>query len=242
MSILRPGEFRITDRAMELCAFQKGAAILDIGCGEGDVIQHLEEKYGYTMSGIDLNLEMVRKAKELNPNAAIKYGDGEFLEDFFSFSFDCVLLECVLSMVNMPDEALHEAYCVLKKGGKLCISDMYIKDPEPELLVALDIEAKRQQSTPHKEGSCDDCAEDHENRAVNFRLAGRFVEEPLKKQLIEIGYTNLHWEDCSVELDNFVAQTLMDCGSLDGCCIAKDFDPKDKHKTGYFLLVAEKPL
>ena len=34
-------------------------------------------------------------------------------------------MQDVLPLINLPDEALHEAYCVLKKGGRLVIVDEY---------------------------------------------------------------------------------------------------------------------
>ena len=180
--------------------------------------------------------------KTRNPDLDIKYGDGEFLDDFPSFSFDGVAMECVLSLINLPDEALHEAYCVLKKGGKLFVSDLYIKNPDPGFATALKIESERQSRKPHKEGECGtDCEEEHRNRLSTFRASGRFLMEPLMEQLTEIGYTNIKWEDCSMELNNFVAEKLMKDGCLEGCLCDEAIHPKDSFKTGYFMLTAEKP-
>ena len=185
----------------------------------------------------------VKEAKERNPELDIKYGDGEFLDDFSSFSFDGVVMECTLSLINLPDEALHEAYCVLKKGGRLFISDLFIKDPDPAFAKALKIEAERQSRKPHQEGECGtDCEEEHKNRISTFRSSGRFLMEPLIEQLEEIGYKNIKWEDCSGELDSFVAETLWNEGCLDGCLCDEALHPKDSFKTGYFLLTAEKPV
>lgn len=242
MSLHRPGEFRITDSAFEIMQLSKGAEILDIGCGEGDTIKYLTEK-GYKMSGIDLKVGMVNKASELNSKAKITLGDGEFLDEFSSYSFDCVMMECVLSLINLPDEALHEAYCVLKKGGKLYISDLMIKNPDPAFAKALAIEAERLAKKPHEEGEChDDCAEEHKKRVVKFRGNGRFLVEQLIEELEEIGYINVQWKDFSMELDSYVAETILQEGSLDSCFCEEALNREDNHKTGYFMLVAEKPL
>lgn len=243
MNDFKPGEFRITKKAMERWKLPKGSKVLDIGCGLGETMEFLEEEYGYECSGIDLSMARIKEGKTRNHKLDIKYGDGEFLDDFTSFSFDGVLMECTLSLINLPDEALHEAYCVLKKGGKLFLSDLYIKDPDSGFVRAHQIEAKRQRSKPHKEGECGtDCEEEHRGRPSGFRASGRFLKEPLLEQLEELGYRNIIWEDCSPELDSFVAEKLMRDGTLEGCLCEETLHPKDNFKTGYFMLTAEKPI
>jgi len=237
--MLRPGDFEITDRAMKICGLKKGAEVLEIGCGEGETTEHLEKDYGYKMTAIDLSLDMVDKAKKRGLKADIKFGDGECLEDFLSFTEDCIVMECVLSLINLPDEALHEAYCVLRNGGKLFISDLYIKDPDPEKVRAIKMEADRQARIPHEEGECsDECAEDHKQRFVDFRFHGRFIKEPLIRQLEDMGYKVISWEDRSKDLEEYVAQAVMDGKEPVGlpCSIEKE----DMKGTGYFMLVAEK--
>ncbi len=243
MNDFKPGEFRITKKAVDSWKLPEGAKVLDIGCGLGESMEYLENEYGYDCSGIELSMPRIKEAKERNPNLDIRYGDGEFLEDFSSYSFDGVMMECVLSVINLPDEALHEAFCVLKKGGKLFLSDLYIKNPEEGFVRALDIEAKRQSSKPHTEGECGtECADDHKNRALNFRSSGRFLQGPLIAQLEEIGYKNIKWEDCSAELDTYVAEKIMRDGTLEGCLCEGALCPKDAYKTGYFMITAEKPF
>lgn len=237
MSIVRPGKLELTEKAIEISNLKKGHKVLDIGCGDGTVMEHLQEKYGLDMEGIEINLEKISQAKEKNDQLKIRFGDGEFLEDFTSFSFDGVMMECVLSLINLADEALHEAYCVLKKGGKLIISDLYMKDPDPKQVEAIRIEAERQSKIPHTGGECSDqCADDHKDRFLNFRFEGRMMKEPLVKELESIGYKVLHFEDRTADLETYVGETILQEGSLDQCvtCCKKEKD------TGYFLLIAEK--
>ncbi len=240
MTIQRPGEFNITDRALEIAKFKKGSRILDIGCGEGDTVNHLNE-LGLKAEGIDMNLGSIDEAKKKYPDINIKFGDGSFLDDYMSYTFDGITMECSLSMINQPDEALHEAYCVMKKGGRLIITDLYEKDPDPAQVKAVAIEAAHQAKIPHVEGECDDGTTE---RFVNFRLEGAFFKEPLIEMLEEeIGFRVMAFEDRSIDLDNYVAQTLMDEGNLDSLCTRAKFviDGK-KRKLGYFLLVAQKPV
>lgn len=243
MSDLKPGELRITKKAMEIWKLPKGSRVLDIGCGTGDTMEFLENEYGFRCSGIDLSTARIQEGKERNPKLDLLYGDGEFLDGFSSYSFDGVLMECTLSLINLPDEALHEAYCVLKKGGRLFLSDLYIKNPDVGFMKALQIEAERKSRIPHKEGECGtDCEEDHKHRTVHFRSDGRFLIVPLIEQLAEIGFRSIEWKDCSRELDNYVTEKLMNEGTLEGCLCDAALHPKDPFKTGYFMLTAEKPF
>lgn len=262
MTIMRPGSFAITDRGIDLAKLPKGAKVLDIGCGEGDAVAHLCTEKGMDAEGIDMNLAMVSAAKEKHPDVRVKFGDGEFLDDYSSYTFDAVMMECVLSLINIPDESLHEAYCVLKKGGRLILSDLYYKDPDPKQMRAVKIEAARLAMKPHKEGDC----EEHPERFVDFRLNGVFFEKPLRAQLEEIGYRIVAFEDRSTDLDNYVAQQLMDGAKLEDLMpglvqggmadgdrsegdngggrsdSGKSGDRRDRSgKIGYFLLVAQKP-
>ena len=235
MAIMRPGEFAITDKAIEIADLKKGDRILDIGCGEGDTVAHFNA-LGMDAEGIDMSLKMITAAKEKHPGINVKMGDGEFLDEYSSYTFDGITMECVLSRINIPDEALHEAWCVLKKGGKLIISDLYYEDPDPMKMKAVKMEARRLAMKPRKEGDC----EENPTRFVDFRVKGAFFEKPLIAQLKEIGYKILLFEDRSKDLDNYAAQVIMDGGKLEDLCCDADFTDK-KNKLGYFLLVAQKP-
>ncbi|MCQ4636844.1 class I SAM-dependent methyltransferase [Anaerovorax odorimutans] len=233
MSLIRPGKFEITDKAMELCGLKEGAKVLDVGCGDGTAAEYLQDKYGYEVTGIDMNLAKINEGKERNGKLDLRMGDGEFLDDFPSFSFDCVMMECTLSLINLPDEALHEAYCVLKKGGKLFISDLYMKNPDPRQVQAIKIEAERQAKIPHKEENCGE----GQMRFVDFRFEGAFIKDPMIRYLEEVGYEVKAFEDRSADLDTYVAETILQEGSLDNCITCA----KGKKGVGYFMLVAEKP-
>ncbi|MEI3502776.1 MAG: methyltransferase domain-containing protein [Anaerovoracaceae bacterium] len=64
MAVFRPGEFTITDKATEIAGLKKGDRVIDIGCGEGDTVAHLAEKFGFDTVGIDMNLSRISEANE----------------------------------------------------------------------------------------------------------------------------------------------------------------------------------
>ena len=114
----RPGDFIITDRAIDLCSFQSGARLLDIGCGSGATVNFLREKYKFEAFGIDIDLQnqqsnLIRASAEQIP--------------FVTSSMDGVLMECSLSIMKDQVIVLNECSRVLKDNGKLIISDMYAR-------------------------------------------------------------------------------------------------------------------
>ncbi|MGI6152033.1 MAG: class I SAM-dependent methyltransferase [Christensenellales bacterium] len=86
--------------------------ILDMGAGEGATLKLLRD-LGFDAVGID----------KAGKNGAIA---GDFLHCPFSDgSFDAVLSECAFFVSGNPKKALSEAFRLLKKGGKLLLSDVY---------------------------------------------------------------------------------------------------------------------
>ena len=217
MTTSRPGGFEVTDKALEKANYKMGSRILDIGCGEGDTVDYLN-RMGLKAEGIDINLAKIDTAKKTFPGIDVKFGDGTFLDDYMSYTFDGVMMENSLSAMVQPDETLHEAYCVLKKGGRLIITDYYEIDPDPQKVKAVAIEAARQARLPHNEGDCDAGTPSH---FTDFCFEGAFFKEPLIRMLEdELGMKVLSFEDAGADVDA---------------------DSKGR-KLGYFILVAQKPV
>ena len=96
----------------------KRARILDIGCGEGELIQQLEKKLNANVHGIEKSSDMALKgiAKGLN----ITHGDAE--KDLFQYSnqsFDYVILSQTLQAMMKPKKILTE---LLRVGSKAIVS------------------------------------------------------------------------------------------------------------------------
>lgn len=228
MTIARPGGFEVTDRALEIANYKKGSRILDIGCGGGDTVDHLN-KMGLKAEGIDINLAKIDEAKKAFPGINIKFGDGGFMDDYMSFTFDGIVMECSLSTFPQPDEALHEVYCVLKKGGRMIITDYYEKNPDPQQVKAVAIEAARQARMPHNEGDCEEGTVSH---FTDFCIEGAFYKEPLIRMLEdELGLRVMSFEDAGLQV-----------GADDLYTDVKTEAAGKSRNLGYFILVAQKPV
>lgn len=237
MSTLSPGGADLTRLALTAADAAPGLALLDIGCGEGDSALLAREEFGLTVSGVDLDPERAARAKERGADAQVM--DAAALQ-FPSRSFDLVLMECVFSLLEKQEEAFHEAYCVLKPGGRLILTDLYRRHPDRMRWRREYREAMAQFRRPRNEGDC----EAGEHLPSPYCQDGALVLDGLQLLLDELGYTTVHFEDRSRDLAAFAGQAILDYGSLDawfqagGGSVCSGISGPD---TGYFLLVARKP-
>ena len=203
-----PGGSALTRRALEIACLPAGAGVLDIGCGSGESMRLLAS-LGYRPLGVDpaangcLDFPHIRAEAEALPLP--------------SASFEAVLLECSLSIMRTPRQAIRECARVLVPGGRLIVADLYARAPEA---------IRQVRALAH---SC---------------VAGMVVDEELELLLRDAGFRVDLWEDHSPALRTFVASYLMRGGTHDelwGCSggsaevIAQAMRSV---RAGYFLLLA----
>lgn len=87
------------------------AAVLDIGAGAGDLLEHLRQR-GHTGPLVGLDVQ---------PGPGVQSGEAEMLP-FLDAYFDAALLVRMLLHVTNPQRALAEAMRVLKPGGTLAVA------------------------------------------------------------------------------------------------------------------------
>ncbi|MHC4884187.1 MAG: methionine biosynthesis protein MetW [Planctomycetota bacterium] len=105
---------RWQDRLIEKLV-EEGASVLDLGCGNGELLARLSEIKQIQAQGIELDPEAVLACIE-NGIDVFHSNLDEGLKGFPADSFDYVILEETLQMLHRPAEVLAEMLRVGKRG------------------------------------------------------------------------------------------------------------------------------
>lgn len=112
----------------ETLRLQPGAAVLDVGCGAGEVCVELVARVGPRgkVAGIDLSQAMVdaaRKAAVASGHAIDLRVGSAYALPFADGEFDAVRCERVFQHLDDPERALREILRVTRSGGRVMVSD-----------------------------------------------------------------------------------------------------------------------
>ena len=107
-----------------------GTTVLDVGCGIGGSSRILAKDYRFSVTGVTISPEQVRRAQQLTPpDLAARFAvDDAMALSFPDGSFDVVW--SVEAGPHMPDKAIFakELMRVLKPGGTLVVADWNQRD------------------------------------------------------------------------------------------------------------------
>jgi SAM-dependent methyltransferase len=119
----------------------EGMKVLDIGSGSGETVLSIGEKVGSKGKavGIDFSPEGIKLARENAKKRGLE-GIAEFHQahavelPFPDNSFDAVISECVVCLIQDKQKALNEKVRVLKSGGRVIMHDVITWAPMPKAM------------------------------------------------------------------------------------------------------------
>ncbi len=189
-------------------------------------MEYLISHYRLRAVGVDPSPVLLEYGRRRNHRLPLVLAAGEDLP-FADSEWDGVFVECSLSVAKNADRVLGECSRVLTDGGRLVLSDLYMRDSSI---------------------TAPDCL-----RSSTHRLAGIMSREELTGKLNTHGFHVTFWEDQSRALKEFVAQLILSSGSAAphfwcpvdpgkgvGGESPTTFELIVRAKPGYFLCVAQK--
>lgn len=100
-----------------------GKRLLDVGCGTG-VFLHVARDAGYDVTGIEPSIDSSRRARE--KGLSIMQGTITDSELEFHEPFDIITMWDVLEHVDSPAEFLSRGASLLREGGELHLSTIFV--------------------------------------------------------------------------------------------------------------------
>jgi SAM-dependent methyltransferase len=146
----------------ELLRLRPGAAVLDVGCGAGEVCIELAPRVGAVgrVAGVDLSEAMIdaarRAASEAKVEVDLRVARATALP-FADGAFDAVRAERLFQHLDQPEAALAEMIRVTRPGGRVVVIDadhgqlgLGLDEPEHRLVFeAMRRELLRSIANPH---------------------------------------------------------------------------------------------
>ncbi len=204
--------------------------VLDVGCSIGTSLSALKKEFSIDAFGIDNSSEAIKKAKELHPDISFETCDASYLP-FNDNSFDGIISECMLTLLKDPKEALCEWKRVLKQGGFLIISGLCEREGD-------DIQYAFRPEYPYDVNTSVLCKN------------GLLLKDALRSFAQFNGLSPIFEKDCREELIRYMAQSIMDFGSLEerikkeqsetGSSVLDCSYDYDSKKVSYMLMILKK--
>ena len=226
----RPGGVELTRRALAWCAsaglLAPGGLVLDLGSGAGATLRLLTQM-GYRAVGLDKHAEAGLPV-DASPSVNAPHSDDCRLvradlerPPLAADSCDCIVCECVLSLLPNPLAALRAACRALRPGGVLVVSDLMLRQGYAP--------APADSGLGYVGSSC---------------LAGARAQADWRDLMEAAGFTLVHFEDNSRALVELAARMVWygedSAGQGKNCACGGSAPGKAWRAFGYGLWIARK--
>jgi cytosine/adenosine deaminase-related metal-dependent hydrolase/ubiquinone/menaquinone biosynthesis C-methylase UbiE len=112
-------------KAVPLLPLISGAHVLDVGCGTGRWLTHLEALAPASVTGVDCSVTMLERARaKVRPTTKLEHADSSALpakDDSYNF----VMASFLISYVRDLQEFARECARIVRWDGQMLISDMH---------------------------------------------------------------------------------------------------------------------
>ena len=140
--VLHPGGLELTGYLGTVIRLNGADQVLDIACGRGASVVYLAERFGCHVTGLDYGQDNILAAQNhaslenISHLTAFRKGDAEGLP-FEDGSFDVVISECSFCTFPDKEKAAQEMARVLRRHGRMGMTDVTINGPLPEDIQSL---------------------------------------------------------------------------------------------------------
>jgi trans-aconitate methyltransferase len=110
--------------------------VLDVGCGDGGLARRLSDRFGVTVTGIDLDHAMITRAQAITSNPSIQFVETDFMRSHFDDQFDFIVASASLHHMRF-DQALEKMASLLRPGGVLAVLGLFREASLTDTAVAL---------------------------------------------------------------------------------------------------------
>jgi ubiquinone/menaquinone biosynthesis C-methylase UbiE len=116
---------KFKEELLKICTVTNNDEVLDIGCGNGNLIHEISRKAKIQAYGIDISPNIIKEYQKKYKNITFKVSNGEKL-DFNNNHFDTLTIYCVLHHLHNANNCVKEANRVLKQNGFLIIGKQWV--------------------------------------------------------------------------------------------------------------------
>lgn len=219
----RPGGLIVTERAFALCGFPAQAHILDVACGTGATVSYLTDKPELKALGMDRSGKALAGAHGEPGRLNLLRGDVLRIPIAPGY-FDGVFMECALSLTFAPLNCLVEIMRVLKPGGKVVLTDIYLREVIRDDLKHV--------------------------FSVSTCLSGAMTQGEVENLIAAAGLRILAWEDHTPLMKQWMVGQIFRLGSITKvfCQLSAEDTQNEEYaqalsriRLGYYLAILEKP-